>query len=305
MQLRILGPVDIYDDVRGRGLSPGGAKQRTLFALLVVRAGRTTSLYRLIEEIWGEDTPQNATNALQAHVARLRKMLAEAGADGERLCTDPTGYALRLRPGESDAERFQRLSGTARSVAGDQPERAGELFREALALWRGTAFDGCALGPVLTTEAGLLQEQRLCVQEGLYDTQLTLGRHGELVGELEEASAAHPLRERFQDQLMVALYRCGRQSEAIGVYDRTRRALLRELGVEPGPALRGRMQAVLNHSPALMVPGRPALVRAEAEPASAHLTREIDQLRTRMNSLVQQQEALVRAVSQLSAASGF
>lgn len=304
MQLRILGPVDIYDDVRGRRIHPGGVKQRTLFALLVARAGRASSLHRLIEEIWGDDTPQNAVNALQAHVARLRKMLAEAGADGERLHTDPTGYTLRPLPGESDAERFAELSAAARSVAEDQPERAAELFRAALALWRGSAFEGCTLGPTLSTEAELLHEQRLTALEGLFETQLDMGRHVEVVGELEELATAHPLRERFQDQLIVALYRCGRQSEAIGVYDRTRRVLLSELGVEPGPALRGRMQAVLHHSPALLGPGRPP-VRLDGELASVHLTHEIDQLRTRVNSLVKQQEALLRTVSRLSAASGF
>nr|AGS49575.1 hypothetical protein [uncultured bacterium esnapd10]AGS49599.1 putative regulatory protein [uncultured bacterium esnapd11] len=292
VRLRILGPVDVYDETRGRKTTPNGTKQRALLSTLVVRQGQTLSMDRLIEELWGDVPPGNATNALQAHIARLRRLLGTAGGAAD-IVTDPPGYHLRLGPHETDVDEFHRLSALAREITTEDPERAVELFRRALGLWRGAAFEGCVTGSILAGEAALLEEQRLTNVEGLFDAHLRTGRHGEIVGELEEMTAAHPLRERFYDQLMVALYRCGRQSEAIGTYDRARRNLLRELGVEPGPALRGRMQAVLAHSPSLLPGGRD------------QLTQEIDQLRTRMNSLVQQQEALIRMVSRMSAAAGL
>ncbi|MFC0548239.1 AfsR/SARP family transcriptional regulator [Kutzneria chonburiensis] len=306
MRLRLLGPVDIFDEVNGRRIDLTGAKRRALLATLVVRQGQTISLHRLTEELWGERPPANAVNALQAHVARLRKLLSVAGGSPDQIVTQSSGYSLDLEPGQTDVDEFNRLSAQAREVLADRPERAIELLRAALDLWRGPAFDGNTTGEILATEAELLTENRLATLESLYDASLRIGRHREVVGEIEETIAAHPLRERFYDQLMVALYRCHRQSEAIGVYDRARRKLLRELGVEPGPALRGRMQAILAHSPSLLLPAsEESDVDGLSITSIGDLNQELAHLQRRMNTLARRQEQLMRMVAGTAAVAGL
>ncbi|WP_225636142.1 AfsR/SARP family transcriptional regulator [Streptomyces solaniscabiei] len=325
-EFRILGPVEVHDARTGLKVLPTGAKQRALLGALVVRAGQTVSAHRLIDEVWGGHPPANAGNALQAHVARLRRLLARPHSGSpephrEWIATRPFGYVLRLDGTTTDAERFNRLAAEGRAVAVGDPGRAADLLRHALALWRGPALEGSVRGAICAAEAAQLEETRLTALEALYDACLRASRHDEITGELEELTADHPVRERFYDLLMVALYRCGRQAEALGVYDRARQHLVRELGVEPGPALRDRMEAVLNHDPALAAPGPagplpaalprippstvvPAVPDAPGGEASVtSLTHEIARLRSHVERLFLEHEALIRRFDSLQVAS--
>ncbi|WP_062650840.1 BTAD domain-containing putative transcriptional regulator [Streptomyces maremycinicus] len=254
MEFGILGSVQIRDPRTGLRIVPVGAKQRALLGALVVRAGQVVPSDRLVDELWGEHPPSNAANALQAHIARLRRLLpAPAPGPGTRhdaLATRPTGYVLRLGGADTDARRFTRLAAEGRALLGADPVRAAGLLREALALWRGAALEGSGRGAICSAEAALLEEGRLLALEALYDACLRAGHGHEITGELEELTVAHPLRERFYDLLMNALERCGRQAEALLVYERARRTLVDDLGIEPGPALRARMQAIVHpHDP--------------------------------------------------------
>ncbi|MEU3838489.1 AfsR/SARP family transcriptional regulator [Streptomyces sp. NPDC028635] len=321
MQFRILGPVEVHDERTGLRILPTGAKQRALLGALVVKSGQIVSVHRLIDELWGEQPPANATNALQAHVARLRRLLpvppAAAGEpDHEWIMTRSLGYVLRLGPATTDAERFHRLAAQGRAATVNDPQHAADLLRQALALWRGPALEGSVRGDICAAEAAQLEENRLITLEALYDACLRACRHDEITGELEELTTDHPMRERFYDLLMVALYRCGRQAEALGVYERARKRLVHELGVEPGPALRSRMEAILSHDPGLAVPGAaepssslhlpppPGPVDVTGEDGDAtvlSLTDEIARLRRRVERLSLEQEALIRRFDRLTA----
>ncbi|HEV7647114.1 MAG TPA: AfsR/SARP family transcriptional regulator [Actinophytocola sp.] len=290
MRLHILGPLEVHD-AAGRPVEVTGVKRRALLASLVVCAGRTLSTERLIAELWGERPPANAANALQAQMRRLRKTIEDAGGEPDRIHTRPPGYVLALHPGESDAVEFVERLGAARTLATTEPARAVAPLRAALALWRGPALDGCAIGDLCRSEAIVLSEHRLAALETLYDASLRAGWHREVIGELEETSAAHPLRERFYDQLMVALWRSDRQSDALAVYDRARRRLLHDLGVEPGPALRARMGSIL----ASDVPLEPVAAQRVAH-ESVELGRELAELRQRVETLVSRQERLLESL---------
>ncbi|MFJ9343615.1 BTAD domain-containing putative transcriptional regulator [Streptomyces sp. NPDC101733] len=321
MQFRILGLVEVQDEQTGLRVLPTGAKQRALLAALVVRAGHNVSVQRLIDELWGEAPPANAANALQLHVARLRRLLS--GLDAHDLpdsaphappashapqpwiVTTSRGYTLRPVAVETDATRFQHLTEQARRVLPTDPAQAGELLRWALSLWRGPALEGSVLGDICAARAAQLEEQRLGALEMMYDAYLRTGRHGEIIGELVELTTDHPMRERFYDLLMVALYRSGRQAEALGVYERARNRLVHELGVEPGPALRGLMEAILHHDPALVVTAGPRPVDpAREEPVSGGgyapgdhpalpLVEEMARLHRRIERLQQEQNQLM------------
>src|SRR2546430_542727 len=188
MHIRILGPVEIHDDARGRRIAVSGVKRPALLATLVVRVGRTVSMDKLIQELWGDDPPANAANALQAHIKRLRRLLGEP----DRIITRAPGYLLELRPGETDVERFNEQVALARTVAVTEPARAVPMLRAALALWRGPALDGCVLGDICAAEAVVLEENRLAALETLYDVSLRANRHLEIIAELEETTAAYP-----------------------------------------------------------------------------------------------------------------
>lgn len=300
MRLSVLGPLELYDG-RGERVELAGGKQRVLLATLVVRAGHVVSAERLIAEVWGEHPPANAANALQAHIRRLRKVVGSACGEPDRIVTRPPGYILHLRQDETDAAEFLASTGRAEALTGTHPAEAVPLLRSALALWRGPALEGCRSGDVCRTEAVVLDELRLTALEGLYDASLRAGSHREVVGELAETSAAYPLRERFYDQLMVALARSGRRSDAIGVYDRARRRLLGELGVEPGPALRERLRRLLSDGPATVEPVRePESVHELAQARTADLSRELAELQQRIDTLASRQEALLESLRTLS-----
>ncbi|WP_328973696.1 AfsR/SARP family transcriptional regulator [Streptomyces sp. NBC_00239] len=302
---RVLGPVEVFDRHTGTYLVPSGSKQRALLGALVVRAGHVLSAERLIHELWGDRPPASAANALQAHVARLRRLLQGGApdADGQEwIATRSTGYLLRPGRATTDAQRFHRLSAEGRAALGSDPEHAAELLRGALSLWRGPALEGSTQGPLCTVEADRLEELRLTTLETLYDANLRSGRHAEVVRDLERLTANHPMRERLYDLQMLALYRCGRQTEALGVYERARRRLVDELGVEPGPALRARMEAILRHAPSLAVGVAAGVSDGWRDPDAAllELGREIARLGVRIESLGREQEALIRRFNLLS-----
>jgi DNA-binding SARP family transcriptional activator len=237
MLLRLLGPLELLDP-QGVRVVVSGQKRRALLAVLVIRDGRTVSVDRLTKELWGSSPPANALNAVQAHVGRLRRALELASGE-DRIATRSLGYSLALRPDETDTAEFTSAVTAAR--ASDDPI---PLLRSALSLWRGAALDGCVLGDICAAEAAVLEEKRIAALEFLYDASLRANRHREVIGELERTTADFPLRERFYEQLMVALCRCDRHSDARGVYDRARRKLVTELGVEPGPSLRATAQRI-------------------------------------------------------------
>jgi DNA-binding SARP family transcriptional activator len=234
MEFRILGPLEVVHD--GASLALGGSKQRALLALLVLHANETLSASRLIDELWGERPPVTATKALRVHVSRLRKTLAEPV-----LITRGSGYELSVDPEMIDAYRFERL------VREGQSE-------QALALWRGEPLADIAHEPFVSAHAARLTDLRISALEQLIEAKLALGAHEESIGRLEALIAEHPYRERFRGQLMVALYRSGRQADALQAYRDARRALVDDLGIEPGEHLRELERAILAQDPALTAP---------------------------------------------------
>ncbi len=226
MDFRILGPLDVRDGDRQVAL--GGARQRALLGLLLLNANEVVSSDRLLEELWGG---KEGGKVLQVAISRLRKAI---GAD--TLVTRAPGYELRLEPGQLDLHRFEELVAEARA-AGDAAT-ASRTLASALALWRGPPLDDLSFEAALQGDLARLEEQRLAALEDRIDADLELGRHAEAIGELDGLSRRHPLRERLRGQLMLALYRSGRQAEALEVYRETRAVLVDELGIEPSRALK-------------------------------------------------------------------
>ena len=224
-QFSILGPLDISR--RGTSLVLHGPRQRRLLAALLLRPNRTVPADELVDAVWGEDPPATARSALQVHVSQLRKLFGP-----ESIETHPGGYLLRLEPEQLDAARFERLLGEAR--AADLPGQASALLREALALVRGPALADLAGESFARPEAARLDELRLAALEERIDADLATGGGSELIGELEALVTAHPLREHLRVQLMRALYRGGRQADALAAYRSARETLVGGLGVEPG-----------------------------------------------------------------------
>ncbi|MGA9762179.1 MAG: BTAD domain-containing putative transcriptional regulator [Gaiellaceae bacterium] len=235
IEFRVLGPLEILDE--GEPVAIGGRKQRMVLAMLLLEAGRVVSSERLIDAIWGEEPPRTATTSLQNTISQLRKQL---GLD--TLVTRPPGYQLNVQPEQLDLARCRRWLDEAR---GADPVRRGELLRAALALWRGTALDEFAHESFAQAEVASLEELRLTVIEQRIEADLAAGRHSEVVGELEALVAGHPLREQFRAQLMLSLYRAGRQAEALSHYQEGRKTLVDELGLEPSPALQSLHGAIL------------------------------------------------------------
>jgi DNA-binding SARP family transcriptional activator len=252
VEYRILGPVEVVE--HGRVLPLGGSRQRALLALLLTRANEVVSADRLIEELWPAEPPQNAANALQYHVSRLRKSLG-----AEAIVTQPPGYVLRVGPNELDLLRFDRLVNEAARAA---PDAASELLRDALALWRGSPLADVADEPFAQTEIPRLDELRVRALELRLEADLGRGRHADVVGEVEALVREHPLRERPRAVLMRALYGAGRHAEALEAYRDARRTFVEELGIEPSPALQELERAMLRHDPELAPPGEVAVSSA-------------------------------------------
>ncbi|MGH2450027.1 MAG: AfsR/SARP family transcriptional regulator, partial [Candidatus Limnocylindria bacterium] len=254
MQYRILGPLEVAE--QDREIPLGGGRQRSLLALLLLHPNEVVSSDRLIEELWGGAPPPTAGKTVQVYVSQLRKSLRNGEPDGPIL-TRGRGYVLRVEPGELDLERFERaVQDGRRALDREAPDQAAEALREGLALWRGPPLADFAYEPFAQTEIARLEELRLAAFEERVEADLELGRHAEVVGELEALVAEHPLRERLREQLMLALYRCDRQAEALQAYREGRERLIGELGLEPGPSLRAMEQRILAHDPALGAPGR-------------------------------------------------
>jgi DNA-binding SARP family transcriptional activator len=249
MEFHILGPLEVVHD--GRLVTLGGGRERALLALLLLSANTVVSSDRLAEDLWAGRPPEGAHQALQVYVSRLRKALRAGGGDGI-LVTRPPGYLARVGTDELDAARFEALlaEGRAEAAAGDHG-RAATTLREALGLWRGPALADLADAPFARTEAARLEESRLAATEERIEADLACDRHGELIPELDALTRAHPLRERLWAQRMVALYRAGRQAEALRVYQELRGLLGQELGLEPSTALRRLEGAILRHDPEL------------------------------------------------------
>ena len=227
MEVRLLGPVEVVDD--DRVLEIPQRRQRALLALLAVHAGETVAIDRLVEELWGVEVPKTAVASLQNAVSQLRKLLG-----AETLVTREPGYALDGERVAVDVARFEHLLAEARAASAMQDEQtAGTVLREALALWRGPALADLAYEPFAQAEIRRLEELRQHALEERVDADLALGRHDELVPELETLVAREPLRERTRGQLMLALYRAGRQAEALEAYQAARGTLVDELGIEP------------------------------------------------------------------------
>jgi predicted ATPase/DNA-binding SARP family transcriptional activator len=266
MDFRILGPLEV--DEPGRAIPLVAGRQRSLLAMLLVHANEPVSTDALIEELWGEHAPSSPRKALQIQVSRLRKALGDRST---RVVTRPNGYLLHVEPGELDLDRCERLAGQGReALTTDDPRRAAERLREALALWRGPPLADFAYEAFAQSEIGRLEELRLALLEDRIEADLGCGRHAELVGELEALVAEHPLRERLRRQLVLALYRGGRQADALEAYRNARVVLDEELGLEPTPELRELEQAILIHDPGLRAPAArdPSVSRLPAPPTS-------------------------------------
>jgi DNA-binding SARP family transcriptional activator len=290
MEFRVLGPLEVSDgsDV----MSIPGAKERSLLALLLLHGGRVVSADRLIDELWGEEPPGTARKSLQVRVAGLRRTLGQ-----DRIITSPSGYRVRLDVDELDVERFERLA-----AAGDV-----ESLREALSLWRGPALADFARESWAVAPIARLDDLRLAALEQRIDADLALGRHMEVAGELEALVTEHRFRERFRAQLILSLYRSGRQADALDACRAARRVLIDELGIEPGHPLQELERAILRQDQSLDLKAPPAPERSIlvvaldelnldalatlAGPLAAHPRREVILMRP------------VRAATELAAAS--
>jgi DNA-binding SARP family transcriptional activator/tetratricopeptide (TPR) repeat protein len=265
-EFSILGPLEVRMD--GRPVPVHGFRQRALLAMLLVHANEVVATDRLLDELWGVG-PGTDTAVLRVRISQLRKALRPAGCDG-LLETHPPGYVLRLDPDWLDLGRHERLGAEAGLVLDHDPARAAARLHEALELWRGPPLADFAYEPFAQTTIGRLEELRLTTLEKWIEAELAAGREREMVGELRALVAEHPLREGFRAQMMLALYRAGRQAEALEVYRQTRSLLAGELGVEPAPALQQLHRAVLTHDPSLHrppLPG-PATLSANAAPSA-------------------------------------
>jgi len=262
MDYRILGPLEAFDGERG--LSLGGSRQRAVLALLLLHGNEALTRDVMVDELWGEDPPPTAVKVLQNCVSALRK---ELPGGAETLRTIGGAYELDLAPDELDRDRFERLlaEGRAALAAGDHAD-AVEQLRGALALWRGAPLSEFSYEGFARDEITRLEELHVAAVEHRIEAELALGLHAELVPELEALVHRHPLRERLRWQLMLALYRAGRQAEALEAYRAARRTLLAELGIEPGRALHELERAILAQDPALdaSVHGQAASVAAPA-----------------------------------------
>src|SRR5918996_1434670 len=257
VRLRLLGPLEFVRG--GTPVALGGAKPRALLAALALEPSTPVSHDLLVEALWPGTPPETAPHAVQVYVSQLRKALG-----GELISRSGQGYVLELDPKQVDAQRFARLVGEGRELlAGGDLAAASTVLREALALWRGPALADFVYEPFAQTEIARLEELRLDAVEARIDADLALGRHADLVAELEALVHAHPLREHPRAQLMLALYRSGRQAEALAAYRAARELLVEELGIEPGPELRELEGAILRQDESLLlpetVPARPPL----------------------------------------------
>jgi DNA-binding SARP family transcriptional activator len=261
LEFRILGPLEVIAE--GEPILLAGRRQRALLAALLLQGGRVVGADRLLHDLWGEQPPRTAPTSLHNLVSQLRKQLGT-----KVLETRAPGYVLRVSPDQIDAQRFESALAMARKVA---PEERVRLLREALGLWRGPPLAEFTFEQFAQSEIRRLEELRLVAVEERIEADLDLGRHGDVIGELEGLVAEHPLRESFRRQLMLALYRSGRQAEALEVYQDARTRFVEELGIEPGPELRRVQAEILRQEAGLTRRPEEAAADEEGEIASALL----------------------------------
>lgn len=259
MDVRILGPLEARED--GRALDLGGPRPRALFTILLLHRGEVVSSERLVDELWGETPPRSASHLLHVYVSSLRKEL------GARLVTRQPGYLLDTADDDVDARRFERLvTEGLDQFAGGAERQASETLHEALELWRGPALSDFQYEPFAATEIARLEELRLTAIEARVEADLACGHHASLIGELGPLIADNPYRERLRAQLMLALYRSGRQADALASYRDARRALVDELGLEPSEELRDLQRRILSRDPGLAPPPTPSAAGAVGAP---------------------------------------
>jgi DNA-binding SARP family transcriptional activator len=274
VEIRVLGEVEAVGPC-GRFV-PGRTRPGALLAMLVIHAGECVPVDRLVEELWSEESPARGAKRVQVNVLRLRRGLAGVAPEldpGALVRTGSHGYALEIDPDSLDAARFARLIARGRSEldCGD-PARGGATLRQALELWRGRPYGGYAYESFAAQEIRRLDELRTWGLESWAEAELALGAHARMVPELERLVTRHPLRERLHALLMIALYRCRRQSEALAAYHGARTVLIEGLGLEPGSELRALQSAILGQCPSLergagLAPVAPALPAPIAQAA--------------------------------------
>ena len=266
LEYRVLGPLEATVD--GQSVVLGPPRNRALLVLLLAQANQVVPSTRLIDELWGEDPAPSAANILQGAVSQLRKALGRNAID-----TRGTGYAVRVEPDQLDVHRFERLAdaGSAALETG-RFEEAADSLAEALGLWRGEALGDLAGEDAVYQVAARLEELRLIVRERMLEAELGRGRHADVLPEVQTLAREQPLRERPQGLLMLALYRCGRQAEALEAYRTTRAHLVEELGIEPGPALQELEQRILRQDAALIPAGGPPSPPRETAPPTEALS---------------------------------
>ncbi|HEY0451206.1 AfsR/SARP family transcriptional regulator [Actinophytocola sp.] len=270
VEIGVLGPLEVSVD--GISIVPTASKPSQVLAVLALNAGHLVTVRALCDEIWGSRPPRSGVQTLQTYILKLRGMLEHALADRSDTCskdiliTRRPGYVLAVEPGDVDATRYDRLSSAGRQAVNEGDHAAASrLLADALRLWRGPAFADLPAGPLLGVEAVRLEENRLGDLYLRIEADLKLGRHHQLLGELAALCARHPLMENFCTQHMVALYRCGRRSQALEAYRRLRADMANELGVEPSPQVRNLHQAILSGR-SLLDQENPAILRTPLSP---------------------------------------
>ncbi|CAM3903419.1 AfsR/SARP family transcriptional regulator [Kibdelosporangium persicum] len=270
MEFWVLGPLEVRD--QGQVVDLGAPRVRLVCGLLLARPGDLVAVEQFVDELWPDQPPPDARALVRGYVSRLRRALRSGPSGADRVVTRKPGYLLQVEDQELDVQRFERLVAEARSARqAGQPRRSAELFRRAHQLWRGSPFADVPHAASIAAVSTWLIEHRLTTREEWFDVALAAGQDAEVVTELTEFVTAHPLRERSASQLMLALYRCGRQAEALEQYQRTRRIMADEIGVEPGAKLQHLHQRILNADPTLANPTDPPDV-VEADDAAATST---------------------------------
>ena len=259
MEFRILGPLEVHGENGAVALGP--IKPRAVLAVLLLHRNQPVSAQRIAAELWGDEEPADATKTVQVYVSRLRKALG----DPEAIATTPAGYRLRVRPQELDAERFERSLEAGRSALGaGRPEQAAALLGEALGLWRGPPLAELEFEAFAQPEIARLSEQRLAALEARIDANLAAGRHATLISELQQLLTEHPTRERFAAQLMLALYRSGRQTDALAVYRDAAATSSRRPASSPDPSCSACMRRCSNRTRRSSCGRSPAISRTSS-----------------------------------------
>jgi SARP family transcriptional regulator, regulator of embCAB operon len=260
MEFAILGPLRVYE--QERFYAPTAPKQRQLLALLLLNANQVVSTSTCIEELWEDKPPNTALSTLQSYILQLRRILKQVPRIGSLqaarrvLETRGGGYLLSLRGEELDVNVYAELVRDGRAALGKDDVRASRLLGQALTMWNGAALSDVTAGPILRTHLAGLEENRISVQEQRIDADLRLGRHHDLLGELSALTTQYPTHENLHAQFMLALYRSGRRTQALGVVQQLRKVLHDELGLEPSPRMRHLHQAVLACDPVIDAPGQ-------------------------------------------------